>query len=178
MILKGAWRQRGSALGAAMAVVGLAGGLGWKYCIYMTAPRATLEQALHDADPAWSVTVTADKQELQIGRDHMDMQIRTARSGHLVVLQASTDDNKLELIFPNQLDKETAIPEGETNLPRPSWRLDATGPAGEGALLAVVTAQAPNIEAIRSAASSGCLRGLGENYGAALVTWRETEAKK
>ncbi|MBI5439308.1 MAG: DUF4384 domain-containing protein [Nitrosomonadales bacterium] len=61
----------------------------------------------------------------------MGMHISTARPGHLPVLQAGTDGKSLELIFPNDLDKKTAILVGETTLPRPNWQLDTAGPPGK-----------------------------------------------
>ncbi|MDD5300194.1 MAG: DUF4384 domain-containing protein [Gallionella sp.] len=176
--MKSVERQRGAAIVVVMAILALAAGLGGLFDVSKTSPRALLEQALRSADPAWGVTVAADKQELRIGRDHMSLRIHTARSGYLLVLQAGTDGKTLQLIFPNDLDKETAIPVGETVLPRLDWRFDAAGPAGEGALLVVVTANAPNVGAIRTTLARGSLPDLGAGYGAALATWRETEPKK
>lgn len=176
--LKSARRQRGAAIVAVMAILALAAVLGGTFNASKTSPRALLEQALRSAGPAWGVTVTADKQELRIGRDRMGIRIRTARPGHLLVLQAGTDGKTLQLIFPNDMDKETAVPAGETVLPRPDWQLQAAGPAGEGALLAVVTADAPDVGAIRTALARGSLPDLGAGYGAALATWREVEQKK
>ena len=178
VFLNTAKRQRGAAIVVVMAILALAAGLGGLFDASKTSPRTLLEQALRSADPAWGVTVAADKQELRIGRDHMSLRIHTARPGHLLVLQAGTDGKNLQLIFPNDLDKETAIPVGETALPRPDWRFDAAGPAGEGALLAVVTANAPDVGAMRAALARGGLPDLGAGYGAALATWRETEPKR
>lgn len=176
--LTGAGQQRGAAIVVVMAILALAAGLSGMFDADKVSPRTLLEQALRSADPAWGVTVTADKQELHIGRDHMSLRIHTARPGHLLVLQAGTDGKTLQLIFPNDLDKETAVSVGETTLPRSNWRFDAVGPAGEGALLAVVTASAPDVGAIRAELSRNHLPELGTGYGAALATWRETEPKK
>lgn len=170
-----AGRQRGAVLLAVMAVLVVGAGVGGMFG--SASPRTLLKQVLHKAEPAWVVAVKTDKQALQIGRDHMGMRINTARAGHLLVLQAGTDGKSLELIFPNDIDKETSIPVGETMLPRSSWQLDAAGPAGEGALLAVVTDHAPDTGAIRAAVARGNLPEFG-TYGAALATWRETEPKK
>lgn len=178
ILLKSARRQRGAAIVAVMAILALAAGLGGLFDAGKTSPRASLEQALRSADPAWGVTVTADKQELRIGRDQMGLRIRTARAGHLLVLQAGTDGKNLQLIFPNDLDKETAVPVGETTLPHHNWRFDAVGPAGEGTLLAVLIANAPDADAIRTALAHGNLPELGAGYGAALATWREIEPNK
>ena len=171
-------RQRGAAIVAVMAILALAAALGGMFDADKTAPRALLEQALRGADPAWGVTATANKQELRIGRDRMGLRIHTARAGHLLVLQAGTDGKTLQLIFPNDLDKQTAVAAGETTLPRPNWQLDAAGPAGEGALLAVVTANVPDVGAIRAVLPRGSLPELGASYGAAFATWREAEQKR
>jgi len=176
--LKSVMRQRGAAIVAVMALLALAAGLGGLFDAGKTSPRTLLEQALRSADLAWGVTVTTDKRELRIGRDQMNLRIRTARAGHLMVLQAGTDGKTLQLIFPNDLDKETAAPVGETTLPHPRRRFDAVGPAGEGALLVVVTANAPDADAISAAMARGNLPELGRSYGAALATWMETEPKK
>lgn len=175
---KSAKRQCGAAIVVVMAILALAAGLGGLFDANKTSPRALLEQALRSADPAWGVTATTDKQELRIGRDYVSIRIRTARAGHLLVLQAGTDGKNLQLIFPNELDKETAVPVGETTLPRPNWQLDAVGPAGEGALLTVVTTSAPDVGTIRTELARGRLPELGTGYGAALATWRETEPKR
>lgn len=178
IFLKNIRQQRGAAIVAVMALLAFAAALGGMFDANKTAPRTLLEQALRGADPAWGVAVAADKQELRIGRDYMGLHISTARPGHLLVLQAGTDGKSLALIFPNELDKETAMPVGETTLPRPNWQLHAAGPVGEGTLLAVVAANAPDAVAVRAALARGNLPELGSSYGAAIATWREIESTK
>jgi len=121
--------QRGIAMLAALLVIAALAGLG--LCIGKNAtPSTALERAVAHGDPAWAVSLKLDQEQVPTGRDDAAMSVINARAGYLLLIQAGTDGKSLELIFPNELDHDNVIGLGETRLPRPQWRLKASGPAG------------------------------------------------
>jgi hypothetical protein len=170
-------RQRGVAVAGALLVwvlVASSFGLG-RFGSGDTSPRSALKEAAAHSDPAWGVALKLDQEQLRTGRDALALTVTTLRPGHLLLFQAGTDGKSLELIFPNDLDKDSAIAAGETRLPRPHWRLKAVGPSGAGALLVVVIPVAPDLAALAAALAAGRLPELAVNYGAALARYHEMD---
>ncbi len=167
-----AGRQRGIAQAAALALLALAA---WLVISRGTSPDAMLEAAATRADPTWNVTLKLNQAKIKIGSDDITLSITTARPGYLLVFQAGTDGKTLELIFPNDLTKNGAVVGGEIRLPGEEWQLKSEGPAGEGALLAVLLPDVPVLEAIKAALAGGHLPEFGTSYGAALARYNEAE---
>ena len=166
-------RQRGSVLVAVMLLTTILTGLIVGVC--RPDPRVLLDQVLAGASPAWGVQATGNKPVLRIGKDALVLHVHTSRPGYLLVLQANTDGHTFELIFPNALDEMAQVASGDMVLPRKGWEFKAVGPPGEGTLLVVEQAGAPDEAAIRVAMNKGQLPTLDADYGAARVHWQEVD---
>ena len=87
---------------------------------------------LRQADPLLGVNALADKSAIQIGRDNLQFRLKSSQSGYVYVFLAGTDKSHMYLLFPNAIDRDNRIEAGRAlQLPRPSWRIRAGGPAGE-----------------------------------------------
>lgn len=82
------------------------------------------------ATPGFEVRAKSAQQKLKTGKDRLDFEVSSNRAGHVYVFLLSTD-GAMYLLFPNSIDKRNAIrPDTPIDLPRASWPLDASGPAG------------------------------------------------
>jgi len=116
-----------------------------------TSPPATVqqftgEQALRQIfdqrDAKRQVSAQLNKAPLKIGQDFVDLKLKSSRDGYLYVVMAGSDNRSLYLLFPNDLDRDNKVSAGASvRLPRPHWRLRASGPAGTDSLLVMVTDQ-------------------------------------
>ena len=101
-------------------------------------------QALHDlragADRSMPVQLTLARNSLRIGKDFLDFSVTTAQQGYLYLLQVGSDGKTFNLLFPNKIDSNNALPAGTHRFPRDSWRLRAGGPTGKSHLIAIISA--------------------------------------
>lgn len=168
-------RSRGIASAALLALIALGGAICavWQgKSDEKNLPREVLSSLYAQRASNWEVTLDTPRQ-LVIGKDEARITLHSSRPGNLYLIQAGTDGKTLELIFPNKLDNDNAIPAGETRLPRASWRFAAAGPAGTGELLAVVTPAPVSESAIRAALAQQHPPEMGAEYGAARASWTE-----
>ena len=100
-------------------------------------------QALHDlkagADRSMAVQLVTARNSLRIGKDFLDFSVTTAQQGFLYLLQVGSDGKTFNLLFPNKIDSNNALPAGTHRFPRDSWRLRAGGPVGKSHLIAIVS---------------------------------------
>jgi hypothetical protein len=98
-----------------------------------------LRQLYEQRDAKRRVRVTLARDRLRIGRDPLDFKVLSDRPGYVYVAMAGSDNRALQLLFPNDLDRDNRI---EANralaLPRSGWRLRAGGPPGTNDLLVIV----------------------------------------
>lgn len=107
-----------------------------------TAP-STLLDIFNGRDDRRTVEITPDREKLKIGEDSFSFSLRSSHAGYLYLLMVGTDGKTFDVLFPNKLDGNNYIPEGQTlKFPRPSWEVVAQGPAGKDHILAIV-ADAP-----------------------------------
>ncbi|MBP8307050.1 MAG: protein kinase [Burkholderiaceae bacterium] len=103
-------------------------------------PRAVVESLYELRDPAWPVTVKLRSDTLRIDRDNLQFRVTSARAGHLYVIQVGTDSAHFWQLFPNGSDRANRIEANrELVLPRASWSVLSSGPAGMNRLIAIVT---------------------------------------
>lgn len=106
-----------------------------------TAVNAAL--ALHDlragADRSLPVQLTLARNSLRIGKDFLDFSVTTSQQGYLYLLQVGSDGKTFNLLFPNKIDGNNALPVGTHRFPRDTWRLRAGGPVGKSHLIAIVS---------------------------------------
>ena len=154
-------------LGGAAAALGLTalGSLGWRLgrtpdgsppsqpqpqpvevlgTLSMPSPPFALTAALQDivdhADAQHSVSLTLRQQRLAIGTDALHYRIESNRGGHAYVYLSSSDQTRLYLLFPDELDRDNRIrAQVPLELPRRGPPLVAIGPPGTDLLLAVVS---------------------------------------
>jgi hypothetical protein len=101
---------------------------------------AALTDIYNQRDERREVTVTVPNPRLKIGKDALDFNIRSSEAGYVYVFYRGSSPNSFYLLFPNTLDGNNQIAAGETlRLPRPNWRIGATGPEGKDHLLVMVT---------------------------------------
>lgn len=106
-------------------------------------PELTGEQALRQLfsqrDAKRNVQVSLAKGQLKIGQDALDMSVQSDRAGYVYVAMIGSDNKSTYLLFPNDLDQNNKIDAGQKlTLPRPNWRLKASGPTGTDNLLVMV----------------------------------------
>jgi hypothetical protein len=99
-----------------------------------------LLDAYAQRDPDWQTSLSADRPRYRIGRDKLQLTLRSDRPGHVYLIMAGTDGKVFDLLFPNQLDQNNRIQAGqELKLPGEAWEMLLEGPPGVNHLLAIVT---------------------------------------
>jgi Caspase domain/Domain of unknown function (DUF4384) len=107
---------------------------------------AALNDIYGQRDDRWSVQVSLGQPVLKIGSDFLDFNIVSQHDGFLYVFYLGTGPESFYLLFPNKLDPENRIKAGEpVRLPRPSWTINALGPAGTDHVLVMVTQTPRNL---------------------------------
>ncbi len=99
-----------------------------------------LAQLLGNREPGHRVNVTTDKTKVRIGKDKLKFRIQSDKAGYLYVFMVGTDNDHLNLLFPNSLDANNRISAGQPlNLPRSGWAMTAGGPPGTNQFVAMVS---------------------------------------
>lgn len=103
-------------------------------------PVAVLDQIVRVSNPDHAVTVALSQPKVRIGIDQLRFTVRSSRPGFVYILMAGTDRSQFWLLFPNEVDRDNHIgAQRALALPRPSWRMTATGPAGVDHMLVIVS---------------------------------------
>lgn len=158
--------------------------------------QSILGDLYNNRDDRRRVEITAHARRLTIGKDPLELAIRSSHGGHLYLFMAGSDGRSLDLLFPNRLDADNRINAGtETHLPGTSWQITAGGPEGKDVLLAIVAEKpldvgtmrleptgpfsmlaptAGHARALLAAARGGCSGAIcGSPYGAGLLVVEE-----
>lgn len=111
------------------------------------APVADMSQTLRTlqsaADRTISVVMSVTNPKLKIKQDLLDFSVRTGTAGYLYLLHIGTD-GKFYQLYPNQLDKNNYLNAGTHRFPRPTWGIQAQGPAGKGYFMAYLSSSQRN----------------------------------
>ena len=114
------------------------------------ASLATLKDIEAQRNPRRKVEVTLSKPTMKIGKDALELTVRSSHDGHVYLVMLGSDAKSFYVLFPNGLDKENTIKANQTlRLPRPDWKLMAQGPAGTNQLLVVVSDTPRDLSALR-----------------------------
>lgn len=106
-------------------------------------PVAALIDLYENRDDRRQVVLETGKPVLAIGKDALQLQLKSSHAGYVYLLMIGSDDQTIDLLYPNTLDRDNRIAAGQTLvLPRKGWELEAQGPAGIDVLMAIV-AEAP-----------------------------------
>jgi serine/threonine protein kinase len=101
---------------------------------------AALNGIVQGADPDVQVDVRTDKSTLRIGREPLQLRIRSSRAGYVYMYTGGTEKTHFYLLFPNRIDPNNRIEAGtELTLPRPSWNITAGGPPGVNQIVVMVS---------------------------------------
>ena len=107
-----------------------------------TAPVSAL-RALEDvrasASPGVKVALSANTPRLRIGKDFLDFSVTTNEAGYLYLLHVGSDGKTYNLLLPNQIDSVNYVQAGTHRFPRPTWQMQAAGPAGTSHIMAVLS---------------------------------------
>ena len=165
----------------------------------MLASLATLMDIDQQRDPRMVLDVKLSQSVLKIGKDALDLSIKSSHDGHIYLVMLGSDRKSFYVLFPNGLDGDNRIKAGQTRkLPRPDWRLEAAGPAGTDHLLVMVASSPRKIDRLMMAEPSAtnpftfALNDMGgradliqflvhnkdgegsERFGAKILTLKET----
>ena len=98
-----------------------------------------LRQMFNQRDAKRGVQASLAKGQLKIGQDALDIAVQSDRAGYVYVAMIGSDNKSMYLLFPNDLDQNNKIEAGQKlTLPRPNWRVKASGPQGTNNLLVMV----------------------------------------
>jgi hypothetical protein len=163
------------------------------------ASLATLKDIEAQRNPRRKVEVTLSKPSMKIGKDALELTVRSSHDGHVYLVMLGSDAKSFYVLFPNGLDAENKIKANQTlRLPRPDWKLMAQGPAGTNQLLVVVSDTPRDLTALKQLPPTSAapftfslndlpgrealvdffagrgVTGSSETFGARLLTVKET----
>jgi hypothetical protein len=104
------------------------------------ASLATLKDIEQQSNPKRVVDVKVSKPAMKIGKDSLDLSIKSSHDGYIYMILLGSDAKSFYVLYPNGLDKNNAIKAGQTvRIPRPDWEVKAAGPVGTNNLLVMVS---------------------------------------
>ena len=104
------------------------------------ASLATLKDIEQQRNPKRLVEVQVSKPALKIGKDSLDLSIKSSHDGYLYLILLGSDSKSFYVLYPNGLDKNNQVKAGQTvRIPRPDWEVKAAGPVGTNNLLVMVS---------------------------------------
>jgi hypothetical protein len=164
------------------------------------ASLATLRDIDAQRNPRRHVDVELSRNPLRIGKDALELAVRSNHDGYLYLVLLGSDRKSFYLLFPNSLDRDNTISaDTRLTLPRPGWSLAARGPAGTDHLLALVSDTPRDLGALTPAPPQSAMpftfalndlpgrgalidfftgrgvTGTSESFGARLLSIQEVE---
>ena len=162
------------------------------------ASLATLKDIEQQRNPKRVVDVKVSKPAMKIGKDSLDLSIKSSHDGYIYMILLGSDAKSFYVLYPNGLDKNNAIKAGQTvRIPKPDWEVKAVGPVGTNNLLVMVsdtprklntltmaepTAAEPFTYALNDIGGRSALinfltssDGKSESFGAKLVAIKEVK---
>lgn len=131
-----------------------------------TTPADILAEVHRQRDASRTVNVSLAKPTLRIDHDALEMTIRSNRSGYVYVAIAGSDRTSLYLLFPNERDRQNRLAAGEPlALPRSSWEVAASGPAGRDTVLVMVTDTPRQLDLLHAQADGPFMKALLDDSG-------------
>ncbi len=119
------------------------------------ASLATLKDIESQRNPKRVVDVKLARSSLKIGKDALDLKIKSNHDGYLYMVLLGSDAKSFYVLFPNGLDSENRVQAGKTmTFPRPDWSIMANGPEGRDQLLVMVSDSPRKLDQLVMAAPS------------------------
>ena len=104
------------------------------------ASLATLKDIEQQRNPRRVVDVKVGKPTLRIGKDSLDLSIKSNHDGYVYLILLGSDAKSFYVLYPNGLDKINAIKAGQTvRIPKSDWEVKSAGPVGTNNLLVLVS---------------------------------------
>jgi hypothetical protein len=104
------------------------------------ASLATLKDIEQQRNPRRVVDVKVSKPAMKIGKDSLDLSIKSSHDGYIYMILLGSDAKSFYVLYPNGLDKNNVIKAGQTvRIPKPDWEVKAVGPIGTNNLLVMVS---------------------------------------
>jgi Caspase domain/Domain of unknown function (DUF4384) len=131
-----------------------------------------LAQIFAQRNAKTKVELKLDKTKLKVGSDFLNFSVSSESPGYVYAALLGSDSKSLYLVFPNELDKNNRIDKKQTiNLPRPDWRLRASGPVGKSKLLVIVSDQPRDLSQLESTKIGPFVTNLNDANGRAKLGW-------
>ena len=106
----------------------------------LLASLATLKDIEQQSNPKRMVDVKVSKPVMKIGKDSLDLSIKSSHAGYIYLILLGSDAKSFYVLYPNGLDKNNSIKAGQTvRIPKPDWEVKAAGPVGTNNLLVMVS---------------------------------------
>ena len=116
------------------------------------ASLATLKDIEQQRNPRRSIDVKVNKPTLKIGKDLLDLSIKSKTDGYLYMVLLGSDASSFYLLYPNGLESENFIKAGQTvKVPKPDWGIKAAGPEGTDRLLVMVSDSPRKLDTLQMA---------------------------
>jgi hypothetical protein len=116
----------------------------------ITASLATLSDIAGQSNPKRRVEVKLSKSTLKIGKDSLDLSIKSSHDGYIQMVLVGSDAKSFYVLFPNGLDKDNRIRAGQTvKVPKPDWQVKSAGPEGTNQLLVLVTDSPRKVDSLK-----------------------------
>jgi hypothetical protein len=107
----------------------------------LLASLATLKDIEQQRNPRRQVDVQVAKRSLRIGRDLLELNIKSSHDGYVYLVLLGSDAKSFYVLYPNGLDQDNRIQAGKLlKLPNPDWQIKAAGPVGTDHILVMVSA--------------------------------------
>ena len=116
------------------------------------ASLATLKDIEQQRNPRRSIEVKVNKPTLKIGKDLLDLSIKSKTDGYLYMVLLGSDASSFYLLYPNGLESDNFIKAGQTvKVPKPDWGIKAAGPEGTDRLLVMVSDSPRKLDTLQMA---------------------------
>jgi Domain of unknown function (DUF4384) len=131
------------------------------------------DQLIRSGTAGWNVAIKPSQAEIRLN-ELLQVEVSSARPGYVYLFQMRTDNRRLNSVFPNAIDGANYMNTPSMSLPRPTWQMRATGPAGLAYYVAVVTEQPQDLLALMANVNEASKPlAITGSYGAAIVSVRE-----
>jgi hypothetical protein len=129
-----------------------------------------LRQLYDQRDAKRDVQLSLGKSTLSIGKDALDLTVKSDRDGYVYMALAGSDNKSVYVLFPNDLDTNNKISAGQKlSLPRPQWRITAGGPPGRDHLMVMVTDAPRDLSSLAGNKAGPFVSSLNDAQGRAQL---------
>lgn len=134
--------------------------------------RFPLESVIAQSDARHQVDVRQGKNTLQIGKDFLELDVKSSRGGYLYLILQSSDNASTYILFPNKLDSGNRIAAQQwVRVPRAAWRMRSMGPPGPNRLLVMVTDSPRDLTVLQAKPDGPFVKTLSDRAASQGLSW-------